>query len=292
MPYLEDIISLVYKEREMLWICRSYYYLPYDEEKPILWVKSVFEDHRRRMYNANMIEKIAGKLEDGLADVNEMMKQERPFPERRLRGVLEELGSSCSRYQTLNQGKSSGGGAQPGRNKLDKERHRLCQREVVCYTVTSVVCIPIPNTYFTTALMTVIRVTLMCVHFRLFHFQESIGMMARTLKATVNKTNIKDKLKATHILLNRLRQTAIEPQHALPDIFIWMVSNNKRVAYQRIPAKDIIYSMVDEERGTQCGRIQALLLKVLYDIQYIIMLPFVQNLSIHNHASLNVIHHG
>ena len=69
--------------------------------------------------------------EEGIADVNEMMKQERPYPERRLRGVLEELASACSKYGTLTQGKS-GGGASAGRTKLDKERVKLCQREVVC----------------------------------------------------------------------------------------------------------------------------------------------------------------
>ena len=69
--------------------------------------------------------------EEGIADVNEMMKQERPYPERRLRGVLEELASACSKYGTLTQGKS-GGGASAGRTRLDKERVKLCQREVVC----------------------------------------------------------------------------------------------------------------------------------------------------------------
>ena len=81
------------------------------------------------MYNTNMIDKIADKLDDGLSDVNEMVRQERQFIERRLRGVLDELAQNCSRYMTLTQGKSGGG--QAGRTKLDKERHKLCQREVV-----------------------------------------------------------------------------------------------------------------------------------------------------------------
>lgn len=33
--------------------------------------------------------------EEGLNDVHEMMKTEKPHPERRLRGVLEELSSGC-----------------------------------------------------------------------------------------------------------------------------------------------------------------------------------------------------
>jgi hypothetical protein len=54
----------------------------------------------------------------------------------------------------------------------------------------------------------------------------------------------------------------VQPQHALPDIFIWLISGNKRVAYQRLLAKDVIYSIVDEEKGKDCCKVQTLLLKV------------------------------
>ena len=87
-------------------------------------------------------------------------------------------------------------------------------------------------------------------------------MMARTLKATVTKSNLKEKLKSTTNLLSRLRHVAQEPQHGLPDVFIWMISSNKRIAYHRVPAKDVVYSMVNEERGKDCGKVQTLLLKV------------------------------
>ena len=40
---------------------RCYYYLRLND-KPCLWVKGAFEDHRRRMFNSNIIEKIAEKL--------------------------------------------------------------------------------------------------------------------------------------------------------------------------------------------------------------------------------------
>ena len=116
-------------------------------------MKGVFEDNRKRMFNTNIISKITTKLvccvinkintnffqrtniiiyilqETGLADVNEMRAQERPFPERRLRGVLEELATGCSRYISLTHGKHGGVGV--GRTILDKERYRLCQREMV-----------------------------------------------------------------------------------------------------------------------------------------------------------------
>ena len=55
---------------------------------------------------------------------------EKPHPERRLRIVLEDLATACSRYQSLNQSKS---GASAGRTKLDKERLKLCLQEVVSF---------------------------------------------------------------------------------------------------------------------------------------------------------------
>ncbi|KAH9363614.1 hypothetical protein HPB48_004135 [Haemaphysalis longicornis] len=52
-----------------------------------------------------------------------------------------------------------------------------------------------------------------------------------------------------------------QPQHSLPDVFVWMISGGKRVAYHRIPARDLIYSIVEEENGKFCGKVQTLFLK-------------------------------
>lgn len=41
-----------------------------------------------------------------------------------------------------------------------------------------------------------------------------------------------------------------------------MMSNNKRIAYARVPSKDILYSTVDEEKGKDCGKVKAVFLKV------------------------------
>jgi len=86
--------------------------------------------------------------------------------------------------------------------------------------------------------------------------------MARTLKATINKGNLKEKLKASMNLLSQLRHVQEEPQPALPNIYVWMLSNNKRVAYYCLNAKDIVFSAVDEERGKDCGKVLTLFLKV------------------------------
>ncbi|TKC36060.1 hypothetical protein EI555_006188 [Monodon monoceros] len=62
--------------------------------------------------------------------------------------------------------------------------------------------------------------------------------------------------------LLRLRALADEPQNSLPDIVIWMLQGDKRVAYQRVPTHEVLFS----RRGTSycgknCGKLQTMFLK-------------------------------
>lgn len=41
-----------------------------------------------------------------------------------------------------------------------------------------------------------------------------------------------------------------------------MMSNNKRIAYARVPSKDLLFSIVEEELGKDCAKVQTLFLKV------------------------------
>ena len=45
---------------------------------------------------------------------------------------------------------------------------------------------------------------------------------------------------------------------------MWIISGNKRLAYQRIPARDLLFSMMEEEKGKHCGTLQTLFLKVIF----------------------------
>ncbi|XP_029318835.1 otoferlin isoform X6 [Cottoperca gobio] len=196
---------------------RNYFHLPYFEKKPCVYIKSWWQDQRRRLYNSNMMDKIADKLEEGLNDVQEIMKTEKAFPERRLRGVLEELSVGCSRFVIL----ANKDVNQAGRTKLDRERLKSCMREM-----------------------------------------DSMGQQAKQIRTQVKKNTIREKLKLVQNFLQKLRFLADEPQHSIPDVFIWMMSNNKRIAYARIPSKDILYSIVDEETGKDCCKVKGVFLKL------------------------------
>ncbi|XP_007937072.1 otoferlin [Orycteropus afer afer] len=196
---------------------RNYYHLPYLERKPCIYIKSWWPDQRRRLYNANIMDHIADKLEEGLNDVQEMIKTEKSYPERRLRGVLEELSCGCYRFLSLadkDQGHSS-------RTRLDRERLKSCMREL-----------------------------------------ESMGQQAKTLRTQVKRHTVRDKLRLCQNFLQKLRFLADEPQHSIPDVFIWMMNNNKRIAYTRVPSKDLLFSIVEEEMGKDCAKVKTLFLKL------------------------------
>ncbi|XP_036026828.1 otoferlin isoform X4 [Onychomys torridus] len=196
---------------------RNYFHLPYLERKPCIYIKSWWPDQRRRLYNSNIMDHIADKLEEGLNDVQEMIKTEKSYPERRLRGVLEELSCGCHRFLSLSD-KDQG---HLSRTKLDRERLKSCMREL-----------------------------------------ESMGQQAKNLRAQVKRHTVRDKLRLCQNFLQKLRFLADEPQHSIPDVFIWMMSNNKRIAYARVPSKDLLFSIVEEELGKDCAKVKTLFLKL------------------------------
>lgn len=61
----------------------------------------------------------------------------------------------------------------------------------------------------------------------------------------------------------------------MPDVIIWMLRGEKRVAFTRIPANQVLYSNFSEQAcGKHCGKTQTILMQVQYDlILYIISIP-------------------
>ena len=53
-----------------------------------------------------------------------------------------------------------------------------------------------------------------------------------------------------------------QPQLGIPDVFIWMLTGSKRVAYVRIPVNDLMYSKSKFKRGKHCGTTSSFFLKV------------------------------
>ncbi|XP_050974497.1 fer-1-like protein 6 [Labeo rohita] len=72
---------------------------------------------------------------------------------------------------------------------------------------------------------------------------------------------VKEMMLEAQKIKKKLRFLVEEPQHTLPDVFVCLLSNNKRLAYARIPARHLLFSQSPEQRGRDCGKIKTLFLK-------------------------------
>ncbi|NWX89361.1 FR1L4 protein, partial [Nothoprocta pentlandii] len=201
---------------------RSYSCLPMAHEKPCAYVWSYWEDHTWRLCNSNWIVKLAERLEQGLDDVEKLMRRPKAKGEERFREVLEEFVAGCScfsyyRHYSLNAEKKNM--AHP--NNLDRCRAKHVMHNIILY-----------------------------------------AKQGLRVRRRLTRTNVKEKVKEMRRILAKLRFLAKEPQGTLPDVLVWMLSNNKRIAYARIPAQNILYSVVEEEKGKDCAKIQTVFLKV------------------------------
>jgi otoferlin len=141
---------------------KHHYYLPYWDYKPAMNVRCIFPDLRRRMYTSNMLSKLTEKMENGLLDTTHLIEQEDSKAEVRLRSCLEELAVNCNSFVQITKASLTGPGT--GKTKLDKERIKLCQREI-----------------------------------------ETIGNMARNLRALVTRSSLKERFKTAQTYLQKLR---------------------------------------------------------------------------------------
>lgn len=80
------------------------------------------------MYNSNMLSKLTEKMENGLLETNQLIEQEDTKAEVKLRSCLEDLATDCNTYVLITKASLTGPGT--GKTKLDKERIKLCQREI------------------------------------------------------------------------------------------------------------------------------------------------------------------
>ncbi|KAG8000133.1 Myoferlin, partial [Nibea albiflora] len=93
---------------------------------------------------------------------------------------------------------------------------------------------------------------------------ESISQMAIRMKEEA--TDVKATVGDIEDWLDRIKQLAEEPQNSMPDVIIWMLRGEKRVAYARVPANQILYSNLSEQaRGKHCGRTQTIFMQYPMD---------------------------
>lgn len=129
----------------------------------------------------------------------------------KLRTTLEELASSCLNYVSITKDSLTGAGS--GKTKLDKERIKLCQREIVSsynlYKCKYGILVCSQNLFRVRRNLVgkvhnhTIKSTLIFSPF--FMRKECIGNMARNLRALVTKNSMKERFKTTQNYLQKLK---------------------------------------------------------------------------------------
>ncbi|KFO20423.1 Fer-1-like protein 6 [Fukomys damarensis] len=101
---------------------------------------------------------------------------------------------------------------------------------------------------------------------RLILCRQELEAMAKEAKGIIQqqkkKFSLDEMIQEAQNFVGKIRFLVDEPQHTIPDVFVWMLSNNKRVAYSRVAAKDLLYSPVREQMGKHCGKIKTHFLKL------------------------------
>ncbi|NXH42886.1 OTOF protein, partial [Dicaeum eximium] len=175
---------------------RNYQYLPYDERKPCVCVKSYWGSQTFRLYSSNTLEKMADHLEESLEQVKDLIKVSETAAEEKMKKTLNGF---------------------------------INQSSIYC----------------------------------LSSLQEAMSSDAKGIvQQQKKKMPVDEMIRETQSFIDKIRFLVDEPQNTVPDVFIWMISNNKRVAYARVPAKNILYSPAKEQRGKDCGKIKTHFLKL------------------------------
>ncbi|XP_042350086.1 fer-1-like protein 6 [Plectropomus leopardus] len=200
---------------------KYFMYLPLQKQKPCINVLSHWENRTYRLYNSNMLEDIAHLFEEGVASAAELHRKSDPSAAKVLKTTLKEFCMDARSFITAADAKLKAELKSNYLTQLDRKRLTMCKQEL-----------------------------------------ESMIGEAQSLGKRKRKTGgVKEMLQEATKLTQKLRFLVEEPQHTVPDVFVWLLSNNKRIAYARVRARDVLFSSSQEARGIHCGKILTLFLK-------------------------------
>ncbi|CAF91570.1 unnamed protein product, partial [Tetraodon nigroviridis] len=228
---------------------RSFYCIPLQpasvRQKPCLFIWTQFEDHNFRLYQTNWLCKMADRLEMGLDEVERLFRRPRSKAKERLVEVLLELVATCKQFSVLSDRRSH---SRP--NKLDR-----CRRDFIKKNLVSV-----SSGFFSTIPPPLGQASLPCLT-ECLTCQILLARQAVRTRRRVTRRTVKQRLMESRKFLKTLRLLAKEPQSTIPDVFLWLLRGTKRLAYVRVPAHSILFSLVEEQRGRNSGRVTTLYLK-------------------------------
>ncbi|XP_029967575.1 fer-1-like protein 6 isoform X2 [Salarias fasciatus] len=200
---------------------RYYMYLPLVKQKPCIAVLSKWENRTYRLHTSNMLDNIAVLFDEGVCEAAELHRKADPQAELTLSSVLRDFCRDSRSFIAAAEAKLKAELKSSYLTQLDRKRLTMCKQEL----------------------------------------ESMIGEAELIRERKNNFGGLKEMLQDSTKLSLRLRFLVEEPQHTVPDTFVWLLSNNKRVAYARIRTRDLLFSSSEEARGVHCGKIITLFLK-------------------------------
>ncbi|KAL7062964.1 hypothetical protein AAHC03_0807 [Spirometra sp. Aus1] len=88
------------------------------------------------------------------------------------------------------------------------------------------------------------------------------SIVEQATKLREEATTVEEVIPELKRYLAMIKNLITEPQNSMPDVIVWMIAGEKRVAYFRIPAYDLLYSEEELYRGRYCGITRTIQLKV------------------------------
>lgn len=208
-----------------------YYYLPWGQDKPCVCVECSWEDIAFRLEPVNILNKMAERLRESLGRLKQAAELSEVSDDPKLKEMLSSLFDNLIRDCRTELARFQQEIPKfPGkRNRLDAKLNQMRIDE--------------------------------------FNFLlEDIGALQWKLEPPLegeekDEVEISEMLSEIDSFAQRIEDLAVEPQVSMPDVIIWMISGDKRIAYYRMPANQLLFSETEAACGKFCGKTVELQLK-------------------------------
>lgn len=202
-----------------------YYYLPWAQDKPCVCVECSWEDIAFRLEPINILNRLGERLRESLSRLKQATELSEVSDDPKLKDMLSSLFDNLVRdcRNELSRFENEIPKLPGKRNQLDIKLHQMRVDE--------------------------------------FKFMlDDIGALQWKLAPPLEGEAEKDEVDFNEMLAEiesyaqRIVDLAIEPQISMPDVIIWMISGEKRVAYYRMPAHQLLFSETEVACGKYCGK--------------------------------------
>ncbi|KAM7380163.1 hypothetical protein PAMP_003476 [Pampus punctatissimus] len=203
-------------------------------------------------------------IEEGIASAAELHKKSDPVAEHMLKTILKEFCMDARSFIAAAEAKLKAELKSTDLTQLDKKRLTMCKQELESMIGEAQSLMERKRN--TGAMKEMLQDATKLAHkirFLVVEVLNSVSMCVSIFVCDTFLCVICHMICFLHLpfFYTHGRLHTLQPQHTVPDMFVWLLSNNKRVAYARIRARDLLFSSNLEARGIHCGKIMTLFMK-------------------------------